>query len=181
MHTDPIKEWINTLEKGKFIEKMVASKALKKISESTPEVLVPYYPSFLKILADKNVKVAWATFFMLTPMAVFNPEMAFGNLGLFAQIADGDSVIARDQYVKILTELATHAAYQETCLTLLLDEVLKAPVNQLPSYAKSAASVVNRESAATLKELISSRLPEVADYPPKTKKLQQLIKQLNKL
>ncbi|GEM_PF-1297507 len=181
MHKDTIKEWIDTLATGKFIEKMVASKALKKISESTPEVLVPYYPAFLKILADKNVKVAWATFFMLTPMAIFKPEMAFENLGLFAQIADGDSVIARDQYVKILTELATHVAYQETCLTLLLDEVLKAPVNQLPSYAKSAASVVNQEQAAALKELISSRLPEVADYPPKTKKLQQLIKQLNKL
>ncbi len=80
MHTDTLKEWINTLEKGKFLEKMVASKALKKISESTPEVLVPYYPAFLKILSDKNVKVAWATFFMLTPMAVFKPEMAFENL-----------------------------------------------------------------------------------------------------
>lgn len=181
MNQDAIKEWINTLEKGKFIEKMVASKALKKISETNPELLVPYYPSFLKILADKNVKVAWATLFMLTPMAVFQPEMAYENLGLFAQIADGDSVIARDQYVKILTELATHAAYKETCLTLLLDEVLKAPVNQLPSYATSAASVTDRQHAEGLKDLISSRLPDVADYPPKTKKLQQLLKQLNKL
>lgn len=181
MNSNEIKKWIDLLEKGKFIEKMVASKALKNISETNPELLVPYYPDFLKILADKNVKVAWATFFMLTPMAVFKPEMAYEHLGLFAQIADGDSVIARDQYVKILTELATHTAYKETCITLLLDEVLKAPVNQLPSYAKSAASVIGQEQAGILKDLISSRLPDVADYPPKTKKLQQLIRQLNKL
>lgn len=181
MNSNEIKKWINILEKGKFIEKMVASKALKKISESTPEELIPYYPDFLAILADKNVKVAWATFFMLTPMAVFKPEMAYRHLGLFAQIADGDSVIARDQYVKILTKLAKHTAYKETCITLLLDEVLKAPVNQLPSYAKSAASVIDQEHAGSLIDLISSRLPDVADYPPKTKKLQQLIRQLNKL
>ncbi|RYD97986.1 MAG: hypothetical protein EOP54_09150 [Sphingobacteriales bacterium] len=181
MNKDTLKEWINTLEKGKFIEKMVAAKALKQISEHTPEVLVPCYPAFLKILADKNVKVAWATLFLLTPMAVLKPELAFENLGLFAQIADGDSVIARDQYVKILTELATHAVYKETCLTLLLDEVLKAPVNQLPAYAKSAVSVIDREHAKPLKGLIISRLPEVEDYPPKTRKLQQLIKQLHQL
>ena len=181
MNDQEIKEWIKTLEQGKFVEKMVASKALKKVSETEPETLVPYYPAFLKILADKNVKVAWATFFMLTPMAVFKPAMAFDNLGLFAQIADGESVIARDQYVKILTQLATHEKYKDTCLTLLLDEVLKAPVNQLPSYAKSATSVIDQEHAATLKDLIISRLPEVEDYPPKTKKLQQLLKQLNKL
>lgn len=176
-----IKEQIQVLKQGKFIEKMVASKALKKISENTPEELIPYYPDFLAILADKNVKVAWATFFMLTPMAVFKPEMAYEHLGLFAQIADGDSVIARDQYVKILTELATHDPYKETCLTLLLDEVLKAPVNQLPAYAKSATSVIDREHAGALKDIISIRLPDTENYPPKTKKLQQLLQQLNKL
>ncbi len=178
MPADTIKEWINTLQKGTFIEKMVAVKALKKISESTPEALVPYYPDFLNILADKNVKVAWATLFMLTPMATFKPEMAYEHLGLFALIADGESVIARDQYVKMLTELAKHTAYKDTCLTLLLDEVLKAPVNQLPAYAKSAASVTEGEYAAALKELISMRLKDVEDYPAKTKKLQQLIRQL---
>lgn len=176
-----IKAQIEVLKNAKFVEKIVASKALKRLSESEPEKLVPYYPDFLAIIADKNVKVAWATFFMLTPMAVYKPEMAYENLGLFATIADGESVIARDQYVKILTQLTTHTAYKSNCATLLVDEVLKAPVNQLPSYATSAATVVDKENAVLLQKVIINRLPEVEDLPPKMKKLQVIVKQLNKI
>lgn len=119
--------------------------------------------------------------FLLVPMAVHQPKMAFDNLGLFATLSDGNSVIARDQYVKILVQLASVEAYRETCLTLLIDEVLKAPVNQLPSYAQSASSVVNGAYKTSLEEVIDIRLADVEEYLPKIKKLQAVLKRLHKL
>lgn len=181
MDDHELKRLVSVLQNGRYVEKMVACKALKKLSEQQPEKLVPYYPDLLRIISDKNVKVVWATLFLLVPMAVHQPEMAFDNLGLFANIAEGDSVIARDQYVKILVQLASAEAYRDTCLTLLIDEVLKAPVNQLPSYAQSAASVVDSAHRSSLKEVIDLRSADVEEYPPKIKKLQAVLKRLHKL
>lgn len=174
-----IKEYIKILEEGKFIEKMVAAKELKKITEKDPESLIPYYTDLIKILKNPDGKVSWATMFLLSPMAIYRPHTAFEHLGLFATLADGASVINRDHYVKILTALALHEEYKDICLTLLIDEVMKAPVNQLPSYATSAVSVVDDIHKAWLEEVIASRLPDTIDYPPKNKKLQQALRKLS--
>ncbi|MBX9449330.1 MAG: hypothetical protein KL787_06290 [Taibaiella sp.] len=174
-----IKGYIKILEEGKFVEKMIAAKELKKIAEKDPESLIPYYADLVEILKNPDVKVSWATMFLLSPMAIYRPHMAYEHLGLFAALADGTSVISRDHYVRILTVLAVHEEYKDACLTLLIDEVMKAPVNQLPSYATSAVSVADHTHKARLEKVIASRLPDTIDYPPKTKKLQQALRKLS--
>lgn len=173
-----IKEYIKILKEGVFVEKMSAAKELKRITEQEPESMISYYKDLIEILKDPDVKTPWAAMFLLSPMAIYRPHMAYAHLGLFAGLADGDSVISRDHYVKMLTALSVHEEYKDTCLTLLIDEVMKAPVHQLPSYAMSAVSVVDDAHKAWLEDVIALRLPDTIDHPPKTKKLQQALRKL---
>lgn len=180
MNPKAIEQHINFLKSGTFFEKMLATKALKPISEKNPETLIPYFNILIELLKSDNNKVKWAVICLLSPLTPIKPKLLFTNIDLFARLAEGPSVIVRDQYVKILASLACLIEYADTALTLLIDEVLKAPINQLPSYADIATKVVDKENALKLKQIIVLRLPDVAALPAKTKKLKQTLNQLDK-
>jgi hypothetical protein len=175
-----INHYIHQLSLGSYKELRAATKALKIIAEQNPEFLLRYLEVFTDILEQHNIKAKWNILILLSPLAPLNPHFFFQHLDLLASLAEGQSVIIRDHYVKILAALAQQEEYKSTAIPLLLDEVLKSPTNQLPSYAATTAAVIDKENRNRLKEIITIRLPDVAEYPAKTKKLKNLLQQLNK-
>ena len=164
-----------------FGTKIKAVKDLERVAQEHPEIIVQHYDTLIQLLEDGNYKVKWGTTQLIYQSAHIAPAKVFKHLGLLGTIADGNSVIARDNYVKILALLSEHKKYRATTVPLLLDEVLKSPVNQLPSYALHASKAVRTtEEKDLLKEYITLRLPDTDAYPPKTQKLRKLLQVLSK-
>ena len=176
----PYQHLFDALYQKAFTPKIQALKALKVIAEKEPETILPHLPELFRELQQGPEKLKWGAMMLIDMCAHLDKETIFNHLGLLATIADGPSVIARDAYVRMLALLAQDAQYTETATPLLLDEVLKSPVNQLPSYAETATKHIPADSYAQLIDIIILRLPDVAEYPPKEKKLQRYLKLLRK-
>lgn len=168
----------NDLKQKGFALKIAAIKQLEAVALNKPEVIVAHYPELFELLRSDNPKLKWGITILLSMTAHLAPETMFAHLGLLAEVADGASVIARDHYVKILAYLSSFKDYNDTCIPLLLDEVLKSPVNQLPSYAETAVKVVEGTDKQQLVTILNSRLPELEEWPPKTKRVQKVLKTL---
>lgn len=167
------------LKQPNFGTKIKAVKDLEKVATENPELIVQHYDTLFQLLADSNYKVKWGTTQLIYLTTHLAPEKVFKHLGLLGTIADGPSVIARDNYVKILGILSEIKKYRQTTVPLLLDEVIKSPVNQLPNYALIASKAVETTAEKDLlRKYITLRLPDTNDYPPKTMKLQKLLKAL---
>lgn len=177
---DSNKHLFDALFQSKFAQKIQALKELKIIAERQPEVIVPYFPQLFREVEEGPEKLKWGVMMLISMCAHLDKEAIFSHLGLFATIADGHSVIARDAYVRMLAMLSQEPRYTDTTTALLLDEVLKSPVNQLPSYAETATKHIPAAHYTQLAEIINMRLPDVEDYPPKEKKLQRYLKLLKK-
>ncbi|RQO32263.1 hypothetical protein DBR32_01245 [Taibaiella sp. KBW10] len=171
-------ELFNDLKQKSFSLKIEAIKQLEAVALSEPEIIVAHYPELFELLRSDKPKLKWGVTILISMTVQLAPETVFEQLGLLAEVADGESVIARDHYVKILAYLSAFSNYKETCIPLLLDEVLKSPLNQLPSYAETAAKAIEKEDAQQLSAIITARLPEISDWPPKTKRLEKVLKTL---
>lgn len=177
---DPNQHLFDALKQDRFHTKIQAVKELKIIAETQPELILPHFPELFKLLAEGPEKLKWGIMLLISPCAHLDKEAIYEHLGLFAAIADGPSVIARDHYVLMLAMLSQEPPYREITTPLLLDEVLKSPVNQLPSYAETATKSVPKSAYTQLIDMITLRLPDVAEYPAKEKKLQKYLKVLKK-
>lgn len=173
-----IKKLINVVNTGNAAERKAAFEELKDMAEKTPEILTSEIDFFFTLLHHKDNRKQWESMQILSSMAKNNQKKMFDNLAVFADVADKGSVITRDHYVKILSVLATNKYYSATVLPLMIDEVLKSPVNQLPNYAETVFSVIDEENKIYLKKAIEDRLEDVAELPAKEKRLQKILKKL---
>jgi hypothetical protein len=108
-----------------------------------------------------------------------NAKAIYSHLSSILKASEGESIIARDHAVSILAKLCADK-HEKECFPILLDILHNAPVNQVPSYAETAASVVAMENRSKLAAVITLRLKDVSEHPPKVKRLEKVLKQLQK-
>lgn len=87
------------------------------------------------------------------------------------------SVIARDHTMYILAALAKHQKYYEDCMALILEQLLKSPVNQLPMYAEITAPVVAAKDKEAFKKVLLERLKDITQES-KIKRIEKVLKKL---
>ena len=92
---------------------------------------------------------------------------------------DEGSVITRDYAVKILINLASIADYSETSFSLLIEQLLTSPVNQLPMYAENTLPLINEQNKKKFISALSSRLDDI-EKDSKQKRIERVIKKLLK-
>ena len=177
--TAAVQELVSLLS---YKDKNIQSDAIKVLDETgklNPELLVPYIPELVKLLQHKNNRMVWGAMAALSAVAPAAPAILYHNLGAMLDTAAKGSVITKDHAVKILTILAATPTYSDDCLTLLLDQLKDAPVNQLPTYAESAATIVTPNYKPEMVRILTERLPDVtqdAKHKRITKALQKLQK-----
>jgi hypothetical protein len=154
-------------------------KTLYEIGEREPKLIAGYVDEFAVLLLSKNQRLVWGAMCSLDGCASANAKSVYLHLASILKAAEGESVIARDHAVSILSKLCK-AGHDTECFPILLDILRDAPVNQVPSYAETAASVVTKENRSKLAEVITLRLKDVAEHKPKVKRLEKVLKQLQK-
>ncbi len=153
-------------------------KTLYEIGEREPKLIADYVDEFAALLTSKTQRLVWGGMCALDCCASVKPEDVHAHLKAILKAADGESVIARDHAVTILTKLSTGKHAQE-CVPLMLDIIRTAPINQWPTYAEKAASVAPSAEREALAALIFRRLPSITAHKTKSMRMQKLLKLLN--
>jgi len=152
-------------------------KTLYEIGEREPKLIADYVDEFAALLASKNQRLVWGAMCALDGCVSANAKAVYQHLSFILKVAEGESVIARDHAVIILSKLCI-AGHNSECFPILLDILREAPVNQVPAYAEKAASVVTKEDRNKLESVITIRLKDVAEYKPKVARLEKVLKGL---
>jgi len=84
----------------------------------------------------------------------------FESLDKIMLATDKGSVITIDNGVKILIKLTKYPEYYETTNTLLIEQLWKCPVKQLPMYSERAIECIGDKNKSEFLQLLENRLTE---------------------
>jgi hypothetical protein len=153
-----VKELVDNLSNKDKRIRSDCVKVLYEIGEKSPELIAPYHEEFGKLLGSNDNRLVWGGVTALDSIALVDPEGVYLLLPEIMKAAEGESVIARDHAVGILTKLAALGAYSEACVPLLLKQLKTCPVNQFPMYAEMSLKAVNDKNKASLIKAFKGRL-----------------------
>ncbi|MCB0655565.1 MAG: hypothetical protein KDC57_05475 [Saprospiraceae bacterium] len=156
-----------------------AIKTLYEIGALHPHLLAPHRDVFLRILKQKNNRLQWGAMTALQTIAEVDPAGIYNHLGTILEVADNGSVITRDQAVMILIRLASIPDYHTTAIVLLLEQLSRAPENQLPMYAERSLPILQLADCQEFIQVLTSRWPAMTS-PTKKKRVEKVITQLHK-
>lgn len=154
-----------------------AIKTLYEIGERKPELIAGHADAFFAALRSKNNRLVWGGMSALDTIATIAPSALAARLPEILDAAEKGSVIAKDKAVSILCKLIV-AGQRTKALPPLFDMLRTAAINQLPSYAESAATIIGPDRAK-LADLITARLPDVPQ-PAKRARFEKVLRKLAK-
>jgi hypothetical protein len=173
-----IKELIeNLLNKNKNIQNDCI-KVLYEIGEEKPSLISDYAKEFIQLLDNKNNRLQWGAMTALDSITLENPKLIYSSLAKIVSASDNGSVITKDHAVNILIKLCSLKQYSEDSFSLLIEQLLMCPTNQLPMYAENAIPVINDKNKKLFIKTLSSRLDEI-EKETKRKRVEKVIKKLS--
>lgn len=152
-------------------------KTLYEIAAIEPILIALHADTFIALLKDKDNRMQWGAMTALSEITGVAPGPVYNALPDIIATADAGSVITKDHCVRILALLSTHAAYADTTLPLLLEQLLKAPANQAPSYAEQTLPVVTPKYHESFKKILLTRISDT-EQDSKRKRLEKVLKKL---
>jgi len=150
-------------------------KTLHEIGELKPALIAGYAKDFIKQLDSKNNRMQWGAMCALDAITEDNLKLIYSSLLKLLDVAEKGSVITNDHFVRILTKLCKEKSYYKNVFPILLEQIKKSPVNQLPMYVEVAAEVVNDSSKSVFLKTVESRMKDV-EQESKRKRLLKVIK-----
>ena len=173
-----VKELIDNLNnKSKDIQNDCI-KVLYEIGEIKPALIAGYAKEFIALLDHKNNRLQWGAMTAINTITLENPKLVNGALTKIISTAERGSVITRDYAVNILINLCSLKQYSKNAFSLLNEQILGSPVNQLPMYAERAMTIINDNNKNIFIKTLSSRLEDI-DKESKRKRIQRVIKKFS--
>ena len=152
-------------------------KVLYETAYLKPQLIANYHQEFLELLSNKNNRMVWSGMIALSAIADLRAKELFASLDLILSTVEQGSVITIDCGVIILSKLNTHAAYFNTTNPLLMEQLWKCPVKQLPMYIETAMISINSKNKKAYQGLIEKRREECE----KDSQIKRLDKALRKM
>lgn len=172
-----VKELVDNLNnKNKRIQSDCI-KTLYEAGEQDPKLIAPHAAVFIQLLDSKNNRMVWGAMCALSACAPLVASQLYRVMARIVDIADKGTVITRDHAVNILVSLSAHKEYAPDTLPLLLEQILAAPVNQMPTYAEKTLAVVDAAHKQQLLDVIRKRMPDI-EGEAKLKRLEKVMKKL---
>ena len=154
-------------------------KVLYEVGERKPALIAKYAGEFSSLLDSKNNRLVWGGMAALDQIALTNPKTIYGMLTKIVGSGEKGSVITRDHAVGILIKLASLAQYREKVIPLLLEQLKRAPTNQLPMYSENLVPIVTDKNSAAFVRTLTSRLDEIQKMA-KRKRVERVIAKLSR-
>lgn len=154
-----------------------AIKVLYEIGERKPELIIGYIENFVATLTHKDNRMQWGAMAALSAISATKPEVLVEHLPAVVDAMDLGTVITRDHGVYILANIAGLKKHHADCIELLLEQIEKAPVNQMPMYAEKTAEVISGPYIKRFEKVLKSR-KDVLEIPSKQKRIEKILKSL---
>ena len=175
-----VKELISLLQSTKVAIRHDAIKVLYEIGDRKPVLISPYVNVFLALFDQPDNWMKWGAMSALYTISNFKPELLADYLPQIIDAMDEGSVITRDHGIYILCNLSKRKRHHEDCMELLLEQIAKAPINQIPMYAEKMTEVISAPYVKKLEKVIESRT-DVLEFPAKQKRIEKLMKKIKEL
>ena len=111
-------------------------KVLYEIGERKPSLIADYAKTFVELLDHKNNRLQWGAMTAINTITLENPKVIYSALSKIIAAAGKGSVITKDYAVNILINLCSIKQYADSSFSLLIEQLLNSPINQLPMYAE---------------------------------------------
>jgi hypothetical protein len=177
-NSDAVRELVQNLNHK---DKKIQADCIKVLYETgyiKPELIAPYVQEFLSLLSGKNNRMIWGSMIALTTIVNLKHQEIYQSLDIIMQAVDKGSVITVDGGVIILASLNRHTAYADTTYPLLMEQLLKCPVKQLPMYAERSMESINERHRGEFMNIIENRLQE-CEKDSQKKRLLNILKMMN--
>lgn len=169
-----VKELVENLSNKKAIQNDCI-KVLYEIGEQEPKLIAGYINEFVQQLHSKNNRLQWGAMTALGTITNERSKEIYAILPTILDAADKGSVITKDHAVNVLIKLCTTKSHSDSAFTLLIEQLLKSPTNQLPMYAERAIPVVNEKNKTLFVNTLASRLDDI-EKETKRKRVEKVIK-----
>jgi hypothetical protein len=155
-------------------------KVLYEIGENgSPQMIAPYLHVFGNLLNSKNNRLIWGAMIAIDMIASVNPKGVHDLLPSIKNTIDKGSVITIDHGVGILAKLSIHQDFAKKAFPLLIEQLAKCPIKQLPMYAEKSIIAINRTNNIQFTEFLESRLPEI-DKDSQKKRVEKITSMIKK-
>ena len=153
-------------------------KVLYEIGEINPSLISDYAKEFIALLEHKNNRLQWGAMTAINTITLENPKVIYASLIKIIAAADRGSVIKKDYGVNILIKLCSLKQYADNAFSLLIEQLLSSPTNQLPMYAEKAMPLINDKNKALFIKTLTSRLDDI-EKDTKRKRVEKVIKKFS--
>jgi hypothetical protein len=177
---EAVKELVENLSNK---NKNIQSDCIKTLYETgyrKPELIAEYYSEFLKLLTDRNNRLVWGGMIALSTITELKAREIFSSLDLILKTVNKGSVITTDAGVAILSRLNQHKEFFNTTDPLLMEQLWRCPIKQLPMYAEQSMISLNKKNKEAYRNLIEKRKIE-CEKDSQTKRLTNILKRIDKL
>ncbi len=163
-------------EGGKLLEKVTqvihgkyttrikndAVMVLMAVSRIHPGILVNQMDLFIQLLDSKSNRQVFGSMIALANIAPLVREKIKPHLAKILQAMDEGTVVTRDHGFTILTELYKDDPSGDL-LTLINEQILNAPSNQVGQYTEKFMEVVRKEDVSAFVEALEARAQELTN------------------
>ena len=175
-----IKELVDNLNNK---DKKIQGDCIKTLYETAyikPEMIAKYYLNFLDLLTNINNRMVWSGMIALLTITDLKSKEIFSSLDLIMETVEKGSVITIDCGVEILARLNRHKEYFDTTDSLLIDQLWKCPIKQLPQYMEKSVISITKQNKEIYQSIIEKRKQE-CDKNSQVKRLEKVLKKINNL
>lgn len=152
-------------------------KVLYEIGEISPGLIAAYAKNFLALLQTTDNRLQWGAMTAISAITFEKPRQIFGSISQIIDSANKGSVITKDNAVSILIKLSSLRPYSDKAFSLLVEQLLLSPNNQLPMYAEKALTVVTKKNSPLFTRALMDRLKSF-EPGAKRKRIEKVIKKL---
>jgi HEAT repeat protein len=174
-----IQELVDNLQNNNSDIQHDCIKVLYEIGAINPSLITGYATNLMALLDHKNNRMQWGAMMAIYSITTENPQLVYAALPNIIACIDKGSVITKDYGVNILIALCAVKQYAANAFTLLIEQLISSPANQLPMYAEKAMPVIHDLNKERFINTLSARLGDIEKYS-KRKRVEQVIKKLNK-
>jgi hypothetical protein len=153
-------------------------KVLYEVGEQAPTLIAGHVTTFVDLLNSKNNRLQWGAMTALYTITSEKPAVIYAALPNIIASADKGSVITRDYAVNILIKLCAEKQYAGDAFSLLIEQLLNSPANQLPMYAENAVPIIHVKNKALFVKTLTSRLDDI-EKGSKRKRVEKVIKRVS--
>ncbi|NMH87501.1 restriction endonuclease subunit S domain-containing protein [Flavivirga algicola] len=179
-NNNAIQELIKNLKNK---DKKIQADCIKTLYETAyikPDLIANYYVEFLELLSSKNNRLVWGGMIALATISDLKSKELFESIELISNTVNKGSVITVDAGVEIYTNLNKYSEFQGKVENLLIDQLWKCPIKQLPKYMEKSTILINEKNKEIYQKIINERKAE-CEKESQVKRLDKVLKLIEKL